>query len=797
MKKFILLLVLLIPNNCFASEQVISGNAANELNSTTTEYMGIFATRGDIWTSTEIDNSTLVSSPGVFKDFLMQLNASPGAGNSYTFTLYKNGSPTALTCTISESDIECQDTTNEITLAQGDLISIESVPTSSPSARDARWSFIFEPTVAGESFYGGHPGGNAIGAGQTRYIQTFSHISTSVSTNSSGMVVPTEGVIQDFCISPVIVPGVGNTLTATLRQRTLAGTWSDTSLTCTVSDTETECCDTTNTVSIGASQVGYAFAAKVVSSGAATTHLRAAVSFAATDTDEFFFPMVAGASTSATYYEGFGANQSWTSEANVNSITNYSNIKNMFVAVNNDPSPGNYVFTLRSDGADTAMSLTMSAGETYDSITNSFVEGKFSLHNLKSVPASSPTGVTLMASFTAERPPELEIGRKYSVDTTDVGSISAEISDSDSAWLCYIDGDDHDCRVGDIDTDLLTIALGTESNINSNVIVEANGAKTNADIAYADTDNIHNYFIKDGAGDDLAQRDTTTSGTTISTGGLNEPVANIDGWYLSAVGTDADDSVVCYQDSSGSDTWCVASARTGSWANGSAVEFGSSQAYQDLDTAKVDTDKFIVIGEETSTGDIDAQSGTLITTAITMGSNYELTTTASSYPFVCSTAENGGTADQVIAGFSNGSGLQAEAAVFIGTAINFTGTETVIDSAASTTWGTCTMLKNDKVLFAWQDETNSEGNMRLCDVDWDTQAITCSDDEFLFSGSNVGSAPYNVTGRALITFEGYGTTSPTALLGYIDETNDDEFVAVLIDFTIAATTTRRIWVRRR
>ncbi len=72
----------------------------------------------------------------------MDLSGEPGAApNSYAFTVMKNGAITGITCTVAgPGPVSCNDTTNSVEFAAGDLIALRSIPTSNPTARTLRWS---------------------------------------------------------------------------------------------------------------------------------------------------------------------------------------------------------------------------------------------------------------------------------------------------------------------------------------------------------------------------------------------------------------------------------------------------------------------------------------------------------------------------------------------------------------------------------------------------------------------------------------------------------------------------------
>jgi hypothetical protein len=67
--------------------------------------------------------------------------AAPGAGNSVAVTIVKNGTPTAVTCTIAgASATTCSDTTHTFTYAAADLLYITAVASVGQTSAVIKWS---------------------------------------------------------------------------------------------------------------------------------------------------------------------------------------------------------------------------------------------------------------------------------------------------------------------------------------------------------------------------------------------------------------------------------------------------------------------------------------------------------------------------------------------------------------------------------------------------------------------------------------------------------------------------------
>ncbi len=61
-------------------------------------------------------------------------------GSGVTITLFKNGSATAATCTITSGGTSCTDSTHSVTFSTGDLIAVQIQNASASFVRMVRWS---------------------------------------------------------------------------------------------------------------------------------------------------------------------------------------------------------------------------------------------------------------------------------------------------------------------------------------------------------------------------------------------------------------------------------------------------------------------------------------------------------------------------------------------------------------------------------------------------------------------------------------------------------------------------------
>lgn len=156
----------------------ITGTNGTSASASATQYAGLFSVNSSGgWKTTESDIAAVMPTAGVIKNLYVGSQVVPGtaaSGKSYKLTLYKNGVAQALTATILDAATAANDTNgaHAVTYAAGDTISIEVVPTATPTATRLFWGMSWYPTVAGESFIA-FGNTNVPGATTTQYEQPF------------------------------------------------------------------------------------------------------------------------------------------------------------------------------------------------------------------------------------------------------------------------------------------------------------------------------------------------------------------------------------------------------------------------------------------------------------------------------------------------------------------------------------------------------------------------------------------------------------------------------------------------
>lgn len=169
--------------------------------------------------STFVLAKQLIATAGTIKKLYVRLNTAPGAGNSRTFTVYKNGSTTALTLTISNTDTTGNDTTHSFTVAAGDKLALFNNDDATSAATQVSWGCVFTADTAGEfPILGGtndDPSNSA-----TEYITINSvngTFGTWNATEANRLAFGRTSWVKNMYVELTTAPGAGNSYTFTLR----------------------------------------------------------------------------------------------------------------------------------------------------------------------------------------------------------------------------------------------------------------------------------------------------------------------------------------------------------------------------------------------------------------------------------------------------------------------------------------------------------------------------------------------------------------------------------------------------
>ena len=158
-----------------AGEVSIGGTTRTSANTLT-----YWALTGGREQTTNADGEGIAPTNFTLDKMYLASSAAPGVGTSYTITLYKNGSPTLLTATISGTGTTASELSTSVSFAPGDRFSIEGSPTGSPAARQYKWGFRFRPAIDGESMFT-----SADGIGYTANATRYPEMAGSLVNNTT------------------------------------------------------------------------------------------------------------------------------------------------------------------------------------------------------------------------------------------------------------------------------------------------------------------------------------------------------------------------------------------------------------------------------------------------------------------------------------------------------------------------------------------------------------------------------------------------------------------------------------
>src|SRR3990167_10744744 len=248
--RLILVLVIILPQNLFATEQMIlNGSNGGTLVSATRYFPGWGAATG---ASAEANRKSSVSTTTTLRNMRISLSLAPGAGASFIFSSRKNAGAGAQSCTISgDTNKTCSDDSNTDSLVLGDFFDLQVSSSGTISAPVLAYSFTMDSSTDGESNLSGGLGGTALSTTLTEYIPLSGNVDTPNTIEArTHTLIPGTFTVKNFSVTLDTAPGVGSARVLTVRKNDATS-----SLTCTVSGAATTCSDVSNTISAIAGDV--------------------------------------------------------------------------------------------------------------------------------------------------------------------------------------------------------------------------------------------------------------------------------------------------------------------------------------------------------------------------------------------------------------------------------------------------------------------------------------------------------------------------------------------------------------
>lgn len=341
---------------------------------------------------------------GTLRNVTFSHASAPGSGKSFTYTLVKNGSDTALVVTVADLATSGSNLSTSIPVASGDVIYWKRVPAGTPTVSAVKASAEFLATTANESGYGGL---HALSASQTVRNAVFNQGQWGTGTGGVNTfeIVAAAGNLTALSYKLSVAPGSGKSFVLSLykngtKQDGSGGT-PDTRVT--IADAATTGA-WSGTVTLAAGD--YVYLEAVPSGTPAAPQIGTGVKFVATTDGEsqgggwvlFNLPTTGGPyyATPNQYSEIWDA-----TEANVTATKGGATsvvIRGLRVRLGGTVSTGPLTFALRQNGNSTALTAALTSGQqTGSDVANSVTLSPADVWSLEYSQAGSP-GIAKVAS---------------------------------------------------------------------------------------------------------------------------------------------------------------------------------------------------------------------------------------------------------------------------------------------------------------------------------------------------------------------------------------------------------------
>lgn len=346
------------------------------------------------WTHFGTTYAQVMAVAGTFQNLVFQVTTPPGTGASWTMTLFQNGSPTALTCTISGTNTIASDTSHNITVTPGDTFGLNVTSTGTPAATTfPQFGMTFTDTNGGETFVAAQQTSTGPSNSTTNYI-SIGDGTPGATLATQEMVMPAAGTLDQMYIRGT-APGTGTSFALTVFKNGVS-----TGITATLSGTNVTATDLSHSVAFAA---GDLITIQSVPSGTPTTGVMSfCFRFVPTTPGQslgFTREAFPGNSTTVTnYMNSFGTTAGGTTtESNVYAIAPIAfTIQDLyFTSVASGTSKSRQLI-FRQNGNNTALTTTLSgASQTTNSDTSDSISvSKLDLIDFASVPTGTPTTST-------------------------------------------------------------------------------------------------------------------------------------------------------------------------------------------------------------------------------------------------------------------------------------------------------------------------------------------------------------------------------------------------------------------
>jgi hypothetical protein len=377
-------------------KSVLFGSDNSNPDNLAVSYNCTNATIFSSWTANQSLRYIIVPGAMTLTNYYLQTDAAPGLGTSYTFTIMKNGSATALEVTIADTATVGSDTTHSVSFAAGDTMTLRCTPTGTPALLNVQaWNALVQTNNQTAPMF--TMTGSASTTVTNYGVMTGGHTSTSgwsATESDRQIIVPTAGTISGLYSLVSAVPGVGKSW-----QQTLMVNGAATSLQATIADTAITANDAVNSVAVVA---GDTITIRSVPTGGPTSSNQAfSVLFTPViDGESFFgFGHSVAPPTNIAYEQPLGlGNNAWAgsgSESARPMAPGPYTVTKMYVKINTAPGAGtSRTFTLRKAATSTALTVTIANANTTANVSANVTYAQADQMTLQSSVTGSPAAGT-------------------------------------------------------------------------------------------------------------------------------------------------------------------------------------------------------------------------------------------------------------------------------------------------------------------------------------------------------------------------------------------------------------------
>jgi hypothetical protein len=353
---------------------------------------------------------TIFTSAYTVTKFRFRVSAAPTSTATWTAELKKNGTGTGLFCTITSASSGKCTATGSVSFAAGDTANYLITPANTPGITTGSFSTVAVPTTAGDTMMTGRAANFSNSA--TWVGLPFSDQLPQIIASRNLAYLPDGGTIDRLYVISSAPGGSGET--SKLYDWAISRSATSQATTCQISADSTTCNDTNGAHAFSVTGPSGGTPGDYVTFPAAPsgTPTAATASFALRyrPTTSGSFPLMAvfpgpNSAASTTYYPLSGGSAAGsTTEANTQSIGDSMTVTKIAVKLTAAPGAGkSRVYTLRINGADTALTCTIADTATACTGTGSVAVNDDDLVVTADAPTGTPATSTPSISYLANR----------------------------------------------------------------------------------------------------------------------------------------------------------------------------------------------------------------------------------------------------------------------------------------------------------------------------------------------------------------------------------------------------------